>query len=329
MIPVPKYVFNIPIVRYLQQIEADRQLADYLTAADPQSRNLRRFLILFTDIEFDVPPQRESFLQPYLRAWLWIEDNFSVPRQFQLSDILHLHQILMEGYTIYDSQQPWRNDYRIYPAHLPLVKLIPSREVKESLVYLISFVNDTFESIPLLKAALTFFIFLKISPFKYGNIWTGQLLFLLVLIKEKYLLKGIISIPNYLSTRKLFHLLGKEQNTDTVTSYLEFILEGVNHLLTVSTREILEQQKDKKPQNLLPKLEKILIIVQQKKSVSMGELSVFFPEITRRTLSYHLKNLEKAGWVVKRGTTRGCVYTATKRKAYYLPSAEELNSRQK
>ena len=72
--------------------------------------------------------------------------------------------------------------------------------------------------------------------------------------------------------------------------------------------EELTQNKDIQEQKLLPRRKEILSIIRNHEFISSEALRRRFLKISPRMIRYDLKNLEKEGFILKIGSTRGVVY---------------------
>ena len=74
-------------------------------------------------------------------------------------------------------------------------------------------------------------------------------------------------------------------------------------------RELLENfSQDKIEESLLPRRKEILNIIRDHRIVSSDFITRQFPMITSRMIRYDLKQLEKNGFIIKIGSTRGAMY---------------------
>lgn len=310
------------MVHSLQKIEAYRQLLEYVVSEGSTGKSPQHIIFLFKDSGFDIPDAERTTFVNYIRAHKWIEDNFSTSRRVIIGDILYLHKILLEGNTEKIKTGKYRDTYDIYPTYLSLVYLPKPSEIERQMSDLVMYINDIPESFPIIKASLVLLHFLRISPFRYGNFYLSQLLFSLLLQKENYQIKNTFFSREYLETEKLFKFLGEDIDENMTVSYLEYLLEGICKSTETAKDQLIRNIQFPKKEKLIPKLETILTIIKKKNIVTLKQLSVSFPDITSRTLSYHLKNLTESGFITKKGTTRGCVYTLKNKKTDYLDSGD-------
>lgn len=62
--------------------------------------------------------------------------------------------------------------------------------------------------------------------------------------------------------------------------------------------------------NLLPRRQEIIALLREHPDSSFDFLSRRFPAVNFKTLHYDLNQLQKQGFIYKRGITRGAVYVA-------------------
>ena len=64
----------------------------------------------------------------------------------------------------------------------------------------------------------------------------------------------------------------------------------------------------KDERTLLPRRYEILQVIKEHKQVSFDFIKRRFMAVSSRLLRYDLKKLQDAGFIIKRGVTKGCLY---------------------
>jgi len=231
--------------------------------------------------------------------------NSSQKKDIDSDFLLSLHKIVMEN--ISNVAGKFRKEPSAifnkdgFPVYIPP----PPSQVNVLVERLIEYINLNNKENVLIKACLAHLSFEKIHPFLDGNGRVGRLLFQAILIRKGYFLTKYFSLEEILNERKEEYYLYLDKN-DAV-SFIEFILE----LILIQFQKTLDVVKEKKvsPEDLLlPRRGEILEIIKDHRIITLDFLKRRFQKINARTLRYDLKQLEKQGFIVKLGTTKGAHY---------------------
>ena len=160
---------------------------------------------------------------------------------------------------------------------------------------------------PAIIAAVSHIWFEKIHPFDDGNGRVGRFLSAILLSKGGFGFGGMVPVEEYFEKFRedYYRELGKDKQN--VTSFVEFFIAG----LVSQVRTSLEESKDVQvsdTSSLLPRRAEIVAIIRDHRSISFDFLVRRFRSIPTRTLHNDLSQLIKAGFIRKRGTTRGAIY---------------------
>lgn len=174
--------------------------------------------------------------------------------------------------------------------------------VKKVLIFL-----KTNKEHPLIKAAVSHFMFEKIHPFLDGNGRVGRLLCVCFLKNSGYDFRGLAAFEEYLNNHKeeYYYLLSMPKKD--ITYFVEFFLKAIS----VSVEDVvtkLQNGKEEDSQNLLPRRAEILEIIKDHKMVSFDFIKRRFQKIPQSSIHFDLRMLIKAGFIRKLGKTRGVVY---------------------
>lgn len=246
----------------------------------------------------------QNLISAYTRIF-----SHSDPKKLSLNLIRRFHQLTLKNLSASAGQfrtEPWaifnQAGVAVYlaPAHFNLPQLMPEY---------IKFINSLKESAPVI-AAIAQFIFEKIHPFADGNGRVGRLISAFILNRTGFGLNGLAAFEEYTDTHKSVYYQALESNTNC-TPFIEYFLRSV----VESTRSVLSQitqiNSPRTEDLLLPRRQEILAIIRDHPNCSFNFLSRRFPTINASTLHYDLQQLNKAGLILKRGSTRATVYSST------------------
>lgn len=163
---------------------------------------------------------------------------------------------------------------------------------------------------PAIIAAVSHIWFEKIHPFDDGNGRVGRFLSAILLSKGGYGFGGMVPIEEYLEKFRedYYRELGKD--IQDITSFVEFFIIGLTSQIRTSLEES-EKVQISDTLSLLPRRAELVAIIRDHKSISFDFLIRRFRSIPTRTLHNDVSELIKAGYIRKRGTTRGALYEPT------------------
>lgn len=150
--------------------------------------------------------------------------------------------------------------------------------------------------------------FEKIHPFIDGNGRVGRLLSSLLLQKFGYSFGGIVSFEEYLEKHRDRYYRALERDAQDVSEFIEFYLEALADQVRASLTAAYSVSDTDPYVHLLPRRAEIMRIIEDHKIVSFDFLSRRFRAVPVRTLHYDIAQLMKAGFIQKRGATRGAQY---------------------
>ncbi len=248
-----------------------------------------------------------------IRALKYISLNIKKNQNITLKFIKRLHAISMN--KLIDDIGFFRNKQNaIFNKEGFVVYMPPSpEEAMITLKRLIKYINsEKHIDFPMVKAAITHYIFEKIHPFIDGNGRVGRLIIYAIFRILNYPILDIVSFEEKLNEKKedYYYFLEDEKN---LHEFIEFMLE----IFDESIDSVIEKIEKKSPtgsSNLLPRREEILQIVKDHKIVSLDFLSRRFQEIPERTLRNDLEDLVSRDLIIKLGKTRGVVYQFKNKK---------------
>ena len=227
---------------------------------------------------------------------------------FDQDFILRLHNIAMDGLIERERRGKLRKEpsaifneagFAVYvtpsPSQIPLL-----------LEDLIHYINGTSEKNIPIKAIVSHYIFEKIHPFLDGNGRVGRLLIQAILATGGYHFNWLLSFEEILNERKIEYYSYLDQND--VTPFVEFMLEVLMSASENSIKLVDNQKEYNKEDSLLPRRKEILLLIREQQLLSFDRIRRRFLIIPERTLRYDLLQLQKGGFIMKLGTTKGVLY---------------------
>lgn len=327
MLIPPKYILTPKISQLLSSIEASCEVINSVLIPPEIEINIRRQSTLksslfsariegntltLEEVSRSSRNKKKQEVFNILKALNWIYQKQS--KDFTISDILKLHQLVMEGLVEKDNLGRFRMDVgAIFNNSGIAIYLPPRPSLIPSLINrLVKFINGSKEQFIPIKASLAHFTFEKIHPFLDGNGRVGRLLLQAVLQKEDYGMKGLLSIEEYLDNHRSEYYHALENSERDVTDYLEFMLEATSKTAQNVKKLVLDKKEAGAEDYLLPRRAEILNIIKDHGMVNFDTIRRRFISVNERTLRYDLKKLQDAGLIRKRGSTKGVYYEPIK-----------------
>jgi len=323
------YRLTPKISELIEKLEVNKQIIDLVSIAPEIEKNIKRESLLKSSLfsakiegnrlDFE-QIRRETLVNPkekekievanILKAINWLDRRSKKKGRIIKKDILEFHRLTMNSLIFEDKLGRFRHESGAIfnQAGVAIYLAPPSQKILEMIDELLEYVNSQKEKRVPIKAALTHLAFEKIHPFLDGNGRVGRLLFQMVLAKGGYQMKNLVTIEEYINEHKDDYYYFLDISKKEATEYLEFILEGLWRQ-TEKIKEIIFQKRQAGPEeSLLPRRQEILRIIKEHQIVSFDFLYRRFLLINPRTLRYDLKKLMDAGFIIKKGKTRGVFY---------------------
>lgn len=327
MLIPPKYILTPTITRYLQTIEACREVIDSFLLPKEIELNIRRTSILKSSLysariegnpltldEVTARPstdQKKREVYNILKAFSYIQSR-GRSRDLSQNTILELHKRVMNGLTESMDLIRFRTEHGAIfnSAGIAIYLPPPPRQISTLIERLVKFINSQKESFVPIRAILAHYTFEKIHPFLDGNGRVGRLLIHTVLEKGEYGMHGLASIEEFLEKRRSEYYRGLEDTERDVTGYVEFMLQALAEAGEEAKRNVLSKKQIEVIDFLLPRRAEILHIIRDHKLINFDQVRRRFMGVNARTLRYDLKKLQDDGLIRKRGTTNGAWYEA-------------------
>jgi len=326
MLIPPKYVHTTTISRYLQTIEAAKSVLDSITIPAEIETNIRRQSILKSSlfsarIEGNpltieelahIPSKDQKKVEIYqiLKGLQLVHKRGA--RDITATFIKDLHAKVMSGLTERGNTGKFRAEVSAIfnTAGIAIYMPPPPRQIPGLLERLIKFANSPKEQFVPIRAVLSHYTFEKIHPFLDGNGRVGRLLLQAILEKTGYGMKGLLSIEEYLDKHRSDYYDTLALSEHDVTEYIEFMLEALAQTAEQAKKLAMQKQISQPEDYLLPRRAEILAIIKDHQMINFDQIHRRFMAVNERTLRYDLKQLQDAGLIKKRGTTKGVYYEA-------------------
>jgi len=230
------------------------------------------------------------------------------PSRLNLSLIKKLHQMTMKNISA-NAGKLRRDPWAIYNQAGVVVYLTPSpSQLPKLMDEFIQLSQDIKYEIPV-KAAILQFVFEKIHPFADGNGRVGRLISTFIMNRGEYHFRDLISPEEIVDKKRENYYQALEPFFKT-TLFVEFFLESlVEQAGSVLAK--LGQRKEESPEDsLLPRRQEILAIIKDHPYCSFDFIVRRFSAINPKTLHYDFSQLQRGGFIIKAGKTRGVRYKA-------------------
>lgn len=321
----PKYEITAKSIYYLTQIEASKALFEHTKIPNKVIENLTRQSLLKSSLysakiegnrlvldealnlkKLDPNLQERIEVENILTAFSFIQSK-KQSIKINLDLILKLHGIIMNKISPKNETGNFRKEpSAIFNQAGIAIYVTPSpSQITTLLKKLVAFINEKSDELTPVKAFLSHLIFEKIHPFIDGNGRVGRLLVQTVLTRANYHFNYLLSFEEILSSRKVEYYDVLERNDPGI--FLEFMLEVMYQKVEELKTEVIGKDFTKED-TLLPRRREILSIIRDHMEISLDKLQRRFLKVPARTLRYDLKSLEKEGYIIKIGSTRGALY---------------------
>lgn len=184
----------------------------------------------------------------------------------------------------------------------------PPQQIKELLESLVQRYTNMDEPVPI-KAAIIHFGFEKVHPFLDGNGRVGRLLSHQILIEGGYDFRGLLVLEEYINEHRSSYYDELLVNKKDITGFVEFWLEAMVQTSSRAIEPSVDLKQPKVEEGLLPRRAEILALIRDHEIVSFDFIRRRFLAVPESTLHYDVRILMQKGLVIKRGTTRGAVYS--------------------
>lgn len=325
----PNYRLTPKISRLLQSIEASKQVIDSIQIPKEIELNIKRQSTLKSSLfsariegndltldELTKTPKNQKKIEVFNILKVLNSVYQMKNKNISIKDLLMFHQMIMEGLVIRQDLGKFRTEAGAIFNASGIAIYLPPRpsQITPLIKSLIKFINSSKEQFIPVKACLVHFTFEKIHPFLDGNGRVGRVLLQSVLQKQGYGMKGLLPIEEYLDNHRSEYYLVLEDPDKDVTDYLEFMLEAMAFTAEQAKKQILEKRQGNIEDLLLPRRAGILNIIKDQGFVNFDIIRRRFLAVNERTLRFDLKKLQDAGFIRKRGTTKGVYYEAYQKK---------------
>lgn len=230
------------------------------------------------------------------------------PQKLSLNFIKKLHKLVLKNTSV-DAGRLRTKPWAIFNQAGVAVYLAPSPVRLSKLMqdYLV-LSHSLVQSVPC-QAAILQFLFEKIHPFADGNGRVGRLISTYVMNKGGYGFRGLVSIEEMIDKNRQVYYQALEPNQEA-TLFTEFFLISFVKQAKIMVSRMMEVKKELPEDVLLPRRREVWQIIKDHPYCSFDFISRRFAGVNKKTLHYDLGQLQKKGFVIKVGKTRGVVYKA-------------------
>lgn len=265
----------------------------------------------------------EIEVQNYKNALDYIDKRRHSSAEITMEDILELHRIITDRLLDKTRNGKIRKNpvYIENQDHEILYTAVDANKVENALNELLEWVKSSqFSLHPAIIAAVIHFRIAAIHPFSDGNGRTARALTSLFLALNQYDCNGALVLDSYYaSDRKAYYailqlLCGKNYAfsiKSDLTSWLEYFTDGFLtslHVLDAEIRMINLVVIDKNITSLDREGQDIISYVSKFGSISISDAEEILPEVSRRSIQRHLKQLVDDGYLELIGETREARY---------------------
>lgn len=253
----------------------------------------------------DVDRLHKLEISNLLSAYNYIYST-GIPKHLTTSLIKKLHSMVMKN--IFPMAGSYRGEsWAIFNRAGAVVYLPPAHFKVPGLMEDLILICRKSTHHPFVKSAIIQFLFEKIHPFADGNGRVGRLVSTYILQSEGYGFRGLVPIEETIDNRRPDYYVALEPNKDP-TFLVEFILQSfVGQAKKISER-LLSAGEEKPEDSLSPRRREIFEIIKDHPFSSFNFLSRRFSKVNTKTLHYDLGKLQKKGFIIKIGETRGATY---------------------
>lgn len=258
----------------------------------------------------------------YKAALDYIDVRRHGTREIDLDDVLELHRIITDRLVTHNRNGKFRFNpvYIEDRDHQAIYEGADTHLVKQEVAKLLAWLKDyQFSVNPVILAGILHLHFVAIHPFADGNGRTARALTSLFLALSQYDNNGSLVLDSYYaSDRQAYYAVlqlvnGKNYATSVkadLTPWLEYFTDGFLTSLHVLDAEIriLNFGVENVTEQLSREDEDILSYARKFGSISISEAEAILPEVNRRNIQRHLKQLVDAGYLKLTGATHDAKY---------------------
>lgn len=324
---IPQYIITHEILTLISKIDALRQLFSSFDIPKPVQEKIRRISLLksslfsariegnpltIENMNATSEEQHKKEISNLMSASRFIEKEVKKQQLITMKLILELHSIIMNN--IHSEAGRFRHEMgAIFNESGIAVYLSPPPEqIKLLMNKLLSYINSSKETFPLIAGIIVHLAFEKIHPFIDGNGRVGRLLINMVSKSREYDFFIPVPFEEYLDEHKSEYYEAVEKGLRDPQTYLLFMLEAFYEQAEKVKKELFQELQKKETILLPPRQEELYYVVRDHSMSSFDFLRRRFLKIPPRTLRYDLKKLSDKGFIVKIGRTKGSFYSIKK-----------------
>lgn len=322
----PSYVIDNELVNLLQECEHLKTTFDLL----PQDKIAEKFSreksmlkssVFSARIEGNPKTLDEislaSLKRPRTRGNLEISNLYRAlelvnakgwKQEIKKEDLKKIHNLVMQGLSS-EAGSFRQEPSAIFNMAGVAIYLCPMPyELPDLMGQFLKYLNVETKESQLVKAGNLHFLFERIHPFLDGNGRVGRLLIHLVLKKYGYDFRGLVSFEEFIDTHRQEYYEVLQVSQKNIVAFSKFFLRGLISGLQSAVKSKKQKKKITPEDRLSPRRWEILQVIRDHKQVSFDFIRRRFMAVSPRLLRYDLKKLQDAGFIKKRGVTKGVVY---------------------
>ncbi len=326
MLIPPKYTFSPEISQLLSRIEASKAVIDAIKIPIEVEQNIRRKSTLRSalfsariegsDLTLDTfdasSNKKKAEVYNILKATEWLYSQHS--KDIHTIQLQQLHKTALHGLIDKSQLGNFRAEVSAIfnSAGIAIYMPPPPSHIRPLVDRLIKYAQSPKEPFIPIRASLAHYIFEKIHPFMDGNGRVGRLLLQKILAQYGYGMKGLLSIEEYLDNHRSSYYRALEEPEKELSDYIVFMLTAIADTAEKAQALVSQKQQNDGTDFLLPRRAEIYTIIKEQRLVNFDMIRRRFLAVNERTLRFDLKQLQDAGLIRKRGTTKGVYYEAIK-----------------
>ncbi len=293
------------------QRDALVRMAHYSTRIEGNPLTLPEVEALAAGKDLAVEERAKQEVLNYFSAlrWIWKFSSTDIKEK----DLLKLHGILTAELLPKEEVGAYKLKANAVFGNGKIIYKPPPPEVSGPLTRaLLHWIHSAGEEHPVIIAAVAHHRLVSIHPFMDGNGRIARALESWLLFRRGFDTHHILALDEFFDQdrpRYYREIQNVREHQDNLTSWLEYVAEGINETLHKAQVRIqsLRIKGSAGKIVLIPKQERILQILAQAPRIGGGELAKSLG-VTRSHLSKMIRPMIQAGLVNKEGTTRSASY---------------------
>ena len=246
---------------------------------------------------------------------------------FGEKDLIQMNSLLLEKTTPPQKLGLYRMEDTAFEAGGKL-STIPAVEISYQMEDFFRWFLSTKEEMhPLIKAGISLYELMRMSPFEDGNLITGVMFCSLVMDSFGYSFKQFLSFEEaLLRNREIFwmYLSTPEKKEEDLSEWLEYFLKSISQVATDTKGKLMMligETPAFRSENgkVMPLTERQIAIMEDltlRGETTIKEIRSILPAISDDTILMDLKDLIEKKMIKKKGKTKGATYVLGKSRGF-------------